>query len=280
MPTQLQGIQTFVRRLEKIAEACGQKPPKEAESKDEFVRTKQRIYTLLEEVREDIHERQLLLKRRGNCYEAIQKGHTIRQHLDELKHALPKLQELHKRDQGKRNANARKEEIQARYKDIRILKKHVDEVHELFHNCASGADGPAGAGLAASNARAQLFGLRDTARCSEEDARRLLSAEEEEALSTMKRRDAELDQQVGDIGQVIERLDPLARQIGVSAERQRQRAEAMTEDVSKAERDMEALSKKITEVMRYEQNTNWCCQLVLGIVLLCCIGFVFQQLGL
>lgn len=281
MPSQLHGIDAFIQRLEKIAEECGDKPPKDAESKDEFVRTKQRVYTLLDQVREDVHSRTTLLRQRGNCYESIQKGHSIRQNLEELKGCLSKLQELHKRTQGKRNSNLRKDELQARYKDIRVLKKLVDEAHELFMQSNSGAEGLQGSsGLGSSNPRAQLFGagLRDLARASDEDARRLLSSEEEEALASMKRRDQELDQHVGQIGLVIERLNPLAQQIGATAQRQRERAEAMTDVVTKADQDMQALNKKITEVMRYERNTNCCCQLVLGIALLCCAGFVLQQL--
>lgn len=70
---------------------------------------------LLEEARKDIHERQKLLNKRGNCTETIQKGHNVRQALEELRQALPKLQALHKKAQNQRGAKARKEELQARY---------------------------------------------------------------------------------------------------------------------------------------------------------------------
>jgi len=278
MSSQLHGITEFIKRLERIAEECGEKPAKEAEPKDEFLRTKQRMYLLLETVRDNVHERQSLIKKRGNCFETIQKGHAIRQHLEELNKAYLRLQELHKRAQGKRNAGARKEEHQARYKDIRILKKHKDEVNELFISCNSGIDASACAmGGSAGGPQATLLGLRGAAH-GEEDSRRLLSAEEQDALDSMKRRDAEIDQHVGELGKVVERLDPLAREIGSAADRQRLKAESMGQDVERAEQDMEALNKKITEVMKYEKNTNCCCQMVLLVALLCCVGFVFQQL--
>jgi len=278
MATQLHGIGDYVTRLEKIAEACGEKPAKEAVEKDEFLRVKQRIYVLLEQTREDIHSRATLLKKRGNCHETITKGHAIRQNLDELKRCLPKLQELHKKAQGKRGAAKQKEELQARYKDIRVLKRHVDEVNELFQSHSTGdSSGPDGLAPHAS-----LLGLRDPARaaanCNPEDAKRLLTSDEEEALSSMKKRDAELDKQVEQVGKVVERLDPLARQIGITAESQRLKAEALSSDVERADKDLQAINKRIGEVMKYEQNTNCCCQMVLLIVLLCCVGFVFQQL--
>eukprot|EP00933_Yihiella_yeosuensis_P012709 TRINITY_DN12177_c0_g2_i1.p1 TRINITY_DN12177_c0_g2~~TRINITY_DN12177_c0_g2_i1.p1 ORF type:complete len:276 (+),score=43.57 TRINITY_DN12177_c0_g2_i1:52-879(+) len=275
MSTQLSGIGDFIKRLERIAEECGERKKQDSQPKDEFVRVKQRVYTLLEQAREDIHERQALLKRRGNCYETIQKGHGIRQSLEELKRALPRLQELHKKAQNKRGAKARKEELQARYQDIRILKRHIDEVNELY---LSGHDVPDQSG-GFQAAPATLLGLRDTARGTLEDSRRALSGDEEEALAQMKKRDAALDSQVDEIGKVVQRLDPLARQIGEQAERQRLKAEAITDDVEKADHDIQGLNKRISEVIQYEKNTNCCCQLILGVTLLCCVGFVFQQLN-
>merc|ERR1712186_7818 len=97
-------------------------------------------------------------------------------------------------------------------------------------------------------------------------------------LATMKRRDKEIDDQVDELGKVVERLDPLARTIGDVAARQKIKAEGMTADVENAEHDLEGLNKKISEVMAYEKNTNFCCQLILGIAVLCCVGFVFQHL--
>mmetsp|Transcript_15079 Transcript_15079/g.32478 ORF Transcript_15079/g.32478 Transcript_15079/m.32478 type:complete len:276 (-) Transcript_15079:523-1350(-) len=275
MSTLLHGINDYVSRLEKIAEACGEKPAKEAIEKDEFLRVKQRVYVLLEESREEIHARNSVLKKRGNCHESITKGQKIRHNIDELKKCMPKLQELHRKAQNKRGAAKHKDELQARYKDIRILKRHVDEVVELFETHSGGVEG------STSVPSASMLGLRDSARVvSPEDTKRLLTPEEQEALAQMKKRDAEIDNQVSEVGKVIERLDPLARQIGMTAESQRLRAEGITSDVDKAEKDLQALNKRITEVMKYEQNTNCCCQMVLLIVLLCCIGFVFQQLNL
>eukprot|EP00913_Durusdinium_trenchii_P028550 g26777.t1 len=131
---------------------------------------------------------------------------------------------------------------------------------------------------------AQLFGkqnlpaLRDSARASAEDTRRDLTAQEEDALAAMKRRDEDIEKQLSEVGQALGRLDPLARQIGQTAERHRLRAEALSAEVDKTEGDMQTLNKRVTDVMRYERNTSCCCQLVLMVVLLCCVGFIFHQL--
>eukprot|EP00435_Cladocopium_sp_Y103_P034590 s840_g8.t6 len=121
-------------------------------------------------------------------------------------------------------------------------------------------------------------GLRELGRASAEDTRRDLTSQEEDALAAMKRRDEDIEKQLSEVGQALGRLDPLARQIGQTAERHRLRAEALTAEVDKTEGDMQTLNKRVTEVMRYERNTSCCCQIVLMVVLLCCVGFIFQQL--
>lgn len=274
MKTQLHGIGDLVKRLEAIADACGEQKSKEDKPQDEFLRLKQRVYVLLEQGRNDIHERQKLLSKRGNCTESIRKGHDVRQALDELRASLPKLQALHKKAQSKRGAKAKKEELQARYQDIRVLKRHVDELNELFQRSQNEAHGQE----AAPTTLGKSLGLRDLGRASEEDTKRNLTSQEEDALAAMKRRDEDIEKQIEELGQAVGRLDPLARQIGQTAERHRLRAEALGAEVDKTEGDIQQLNRRVNEVMRYEKNTHCCCQLVLIVVLLCCVGFIFQQL--
>lgn len=276
----MHGIEGYVKRLEAIATECGERPQtKEAVQKDEFLRLKKRCYELLEEVRDNIRERQGLLRRRGNCYETIQKGSLIRQQLDELKKTLPRLQELHKKAQGRWFANKRQEEIQERYQVLRLLKRLVDEANELFLSgnaagAGAGGDTPdGGVGPAAS-----LLGLRHVA--AEEDRSRQLSEDERGLLDRLKAKDEDIDRHVAEVGAVVDRLGDMAGQIGMAAERQKLKAEAVAHEVGKAETDIAVLNKKVADVIKYEKNTNFCCQMVLAIALLCCLGFILQQLNL
>jgi len=279
MASQLHGLSDIVKRLDAILEACGEKVVKDATPKDEFIRLKQRAYTLLEQARDDIHERHTLLKRRGNCYETIQKGHTIRQNIDELKRLLPKLQALLKKSQSSWRVNAsQKDENQARYQDMRVLKKLVAEVDDLFQNTNAGDEITERINSFKNGPKASLFGLSDSARANPEDSKRLLTADEEDAIGTIRKRDAGIDKQLTEIGSVVERLNPLALQIGETAQQHKIQAEAIAEDVDQAERDIRDLNMKISDVMKYQKNTTCFCQLILGLTLLCCIGFVFQQL--
>jgi seryl-tRNA synthetase len=282
MTTQLQGIGEYVKRLEKIAEECGDKVQKDAAQKDEFLRHKKRCYDLLEQVREDILERQTILKRRGNCYETIQKGNHIRQQLAELKGTVPKLQQLHKKAEKRWGASKRQGELSERFQAIRLLNRQVKEADELFISCnAAGSDASAALllGSNGSGPAASLFGnLRHAA--AEEDTKRDLTGEEKDAIDKIRGRDADIDKEIDGVGKVVDRLQDMAENIGRSAERQKIAAEGLTTDVIKADDDLKELNKKVTEIRKYEKNTNFCCQMVLVIGLLCCTGFIFQQLRL
>lgn len=272
------GIDQYIKRLEDIAEACGEKPQKDQVQKDEFLRHKQKCYQLLEEVRENIVSRQQLMKKRGNCYETIQKGHTIRAQLDDLRKLQLRLQELHKKAQGKWNASKKQDELQDRYQVIRLLKRQTDEANEMFlsgqvDSAASGGLRDAGNGRDAPSV--SLLGM-----ASEADRRRELSLEEQGVIDDIRKRDAELDKQVAEVGDVVARLNDIAGNIGTTADRQKQKAEALLTDVEKADGDLKQLNKRVAEVIQYEKNTNFFCQMVLGIALLCCVGFIMQQVGI
>lgn len=280
MSSAVAGIEQYVKRLEEIAEACGEKPKKDEVQKDEFLRHKQKCYQLLEDVRETVVARQQLMKKRSNCYETIQKGHMIRNQLDDLKKLQLRMQELHKKAQGKWSASKKQDELQDRYQVMRLLKRQTDEANELF---LSGQVADGGGLRDAGNAvnghdrapTASLLGM-----ASDADKRRELSLEEEGVIQDIRKRDQELDQQVADLGSVVERLGDIAGNIGATADRQKIRAEALLSDVEKADGDLKQLNKRVAEVIQYEKNTNFFCQMVLGICLLCCVGFIMQQAGL
>eukprot|EP00929_Paragymnodinium_shiwhaense_P081528 TRINITY_DN42690_c0_g1_i2.p2 TRINITY_DN42690_c0_g1~~TRINITY_DN42690_c0_g1_i2.p2 ORF type:complete len:165 (-),score=49.18 TRINITY_DN42690_c0_g1_i2:257-751(-) len=164
---------------------------------------------------------------------------------------------------------------------MRVLKRQTDEAVEMFESgqasIENGAGGLRGAGQAdgGETPAASLLG-----RASEDDRRRELSLEEEGVIQDIRKRDAALDQQVQEVGQVVDRLNDLAKNIGTTADRQRAKAEAMLTDVEKADGDIKQLNKRVAEVIQYEKNTNFFCQMVLGIVLLCCVGFILNQIGL
>lgn len=273
MSSSVHGINAYIKKLEVIAEYCGEKKVAQAVEKDEFVRLRIHMYTLIKEIREGVHERQALMSKRGICQETITKGHECRSKLQELQRSLPQLQQLHKKASGKKKAAQQKDELQSRFQDIRQLKRHVDEVRDLIEGANTNEDPT----LRHTTSSAQLLGLRESARG---ETGRAMNAEEEQALAAMKAKDEQIDRQVGEIGEVVERLGEIATQIGRTAEQHTQQADVLQVGVDKNTEEIKRQVEYTKEIIKYEKNTTMCCQMVLGIVLLCVVGFIFHQLKL
>jgi len=275
MSSSVHGITKYIKRLEVIAEACGEKKVAAAVEKDEFIRMKSHMYLLVTEIRDGVHERKNLISRRGICHETITKGHECRSKMQELQRSLPQLQQLHKKAMGKRNASQKKEELAARYQEIRLLKKHVDEVRDLLEGQGENMEDPmAGAGVSA-----QLLGLRSTAGVKGETGR-AMDGEEQQAMADIKARDANIDAQLGEIGNVAERLGDIAHTIGHEAQKQKAKADALQEGIEQNTTEIVRQTEFTKEIIRYEKNTTFMCQMVLGLLLLCVVGFICKQIGL
>mmetsp|Transcript_66295 Transcript_66295/g.158601 ORF Transcript_66295/g.158601 Transcript_66295/m.158601 type:complete len:276 (+) Transcript_66295:77-904(+) len=271
--SQVQGINDITRRLRIIADQCCDKQ-KEEEAKDEFSRIKVRMYELLEEVRENIRHRQALLKSRGHCMESIQKGHAVRQSLQELKESLTKLQALLRKQSNKRGARKKAEETEAKYLEIRQLKKQVNEAQALFDGqIAELVDFPE----LSDSLKPTLFG-NSLRMAAQGDTDRAMTDEEKALKNEIRGRDEDLDKDIEQIGVVAGRLGMLAAEMGTTAQRQKGQVEGINADAEKANQELEAMNKKIAEVIRYERNTTCCCQIFLGLALLCVVGFIFQIL--
>jgi len=104
-----------------------------------------------------------------------------------------------------------------------------------------------------------------------------MTEEELAAVARIKTRDAEHEKRIDEMGQVVGRVHDVAKQIGVSAERQAMRIEGLVTDVDKCEQDIRAMNKKAKEIMEYEKNTNFCCQTILCLTLFICAGFILNH---
>jgi len=272
----LTGIAGFEEKLRLIAEECGEKVnDKQPGEKDEFVRLKLEMHLVYGELREGVQERHDLMKRRGNCQETIQMRQKNWLKMEKMKRNLSQMQALNKKAMSKRDKK-KKEEVSIRIQDIRVLTSMVNEAKDLIEGAGTEQDATLGGGQAAT-----LFGggLREAGR-GDPNMNRGLTPEEQEELDKMRTRDKEIDDQVGIIGNIVERMVPIAQQIGITAEQQTKQADAVAEAVEKNTVEILRQNKYCKEIQRFEKNTQCCCQITLMLLLLCVVGFVMNQLGL
>mmetsp|Transcript_44749 Transcript_44749/g.103511 ORF Transcript_44749/g.103511 Transcript_44749/m.103511 type:complete len:255 (+) Transcript_44749:61-825(+) len=246
---------------------------KAQESKDEFTRIKVRMYELLQEVRENIAQRKALIKSRGNCMESIQKGHAVRQQLQELNESLTKLQAI-LRKQRKRIGRKSAEVNEDKYLQLRQLKKLVDEAQALFDGELDHVSIADDIGL-----KPTLFGNSSLREAAKGERDRDMTDEERRALDVMKQRDQDLDIELGKIGLVAGRLGEVAAEMGVSADRQKEKVENINNNAERENQRMEMMNKKIQEVIKYERRAICGCRSFLIFALLGVVAVIVLQLG-
>lgn len=278
MSTCLHGIDAHIKKLDAIAIKCGQKEvDKEEKSKDEFINKKREIHKLVEEVREGCVERKKILDRRGICHETITKGHDNREKLRRLQMVYGDIQALHKKTTGKRRPGQSKEELHARWEDIRTLKKLVDNCRESVEGGNFNEDPT----LTESAPRAQLFGLREAGQArGDPDTKRAMNEEEEQALAAMKARDEAIDEQVGQVGDVLDRLKDVGLHMGEEAERQKRKIDEIDVLVDKNSTEIKRQDDVAKSIIQYQKNTDSCCKMVMGLMILAVVGVVFKQMGM
>jgi len=274
----IHGISSYIKKVEAIADQCGEKKAAATEVKDEFIKTKMHMYMLIEDIRTGVQERSALMKRRGICSETITKGHEHRQKSTELQSQLPKLQQLLKKASKKQKANAndaKAQENAMRWQDIRVLTAHVKDTRDLVEGQAQDED------MGAPSSQMLGLGLRDAANArGDPNTQRPFTEEEQQVLTDMRTRDKQIDQQVGEIGSIVERMVPIAEQIGFTAEKQKQQADVLSTAVDKNREEIDRQSEATKALIKYEKSTTQCCQMVLGLILLCVVGFIFHQIGI
>jgi hypothetical protein len=272
----LTGIAGFEDKLKKIAEECGAEVKNnETGEKDEFQRLKLEMYLVYDELREGVQARHDLMKKRGNCQETITMRSKNFQKLEKLKSNLSQMQAINKKAMSKRDKK-KKEEVSHRIQVIRVLTEMVKEAKELTEGAGTDQDATLQGGPAVS-----LFGngLREAGR-GDPNTSRNLTPEEQEELDKMRGRDKEIDEQVGVLGGVLERVKVQAEQIGVTAEQQKRQADQIAEAVEKHKNEILRQNKYCKEIQLFEKNTSSCCQITLLILLLCIVGFIMNQMGL
>lgn len=275
----IHGISSYIKKVEAIADqcGCGEKKAAIVETKDEFILTKMRMYMLIEDIRTGVQERSALMKRRGICSETITKGHEHRQKLTELQSLQPKLHQIHKKagKNKKTNSNdARSQENTMRYQDMRVIRLHVESTRDLVEGQAQDED-------TAPSSQMLGLGLRDAANArGDPNTQRPFTEEEQQVLSDMRGRDKQIDQQVGEIGCIVERMVPIAQQIGFTAEKQKDQADKIATQVEKNTEEIDRQGEATKALIKYEKSTTQCCQMVLGLILLCVVGFICHQMGI
>lgn len=242
--------------VDQVGDNGGKVKFREPDIEDDFLRTKAHMYQLLELVREVIREHDLISASNGICAESARIRHKIRQYLDELAVLLPRLREIQKTARGSWLPGAVKgEELQARYEDIRVLKRQLDEAKELFSGNADTSQ-PSRSSSPRAHCQVDIARLDASVLLSScggqpAESKYAMTSDEERALDHMRRRDGELNRQLGDIGDTADRLNELAGQIGLASKRQKSKADNLAREFEEVDQGIGGLKKGIDKLLKH-----------------------------
>eukprot|EP00397_Hematodinium_sp_SG-2012_P011913 GEMP01012065.1.p1 GENE.GEMP01012065.1~~GEMP01012065.1.p1 ORF type:complete len:291 (+),score=51.09 GEMP01012065.1:32-904(+) len=280
----LEGVRTKLEQIQKDcnAQTGNQDDSKKDGEKDEFIKNKATCYGMLTIVREKIRFRFQVIKEKGNNVEAIQLGVKIQSMLHEMDKLMPKLQAvLAKQSEGSfLRKRLKPEEIEERYKDLAVLKRHVQDCEtsfkgnrdlskEDFEDAWVSSQGTSGQ-------REQLFGTGTAIQVDQTG--RQVEGREQELIDRWAAKDKEFDAMIDDIACDVEQLGHHAANIGAAAERQGILIDEVGRKVSVADQGVKDLSSRVRDIIAQDKNSTFVCRIIMILVLLGIAGIIFSKL--
>lgn len=256
---------------------------------DEFSRLKAKMYLDLESIRILIRERKVIINRKGNNVESIERGIMITGEIKNLQTNFKRLADLYTKQCKNRKGkfeNIDEKELEQRYNDLAVLKRQIMDCKSNAKSCATTTGLGKGESGGVEEYRT-LTELRSEKLQRERDERNnqtttetitgddhtgLWNKHEEEDqqkyIQKWKKQDQEFDTHLSEIGQAIDRISEVAVQIGEKAEVGSEMVKELQTQADEATVELKLVNSKLKAVMLKQNNTTCCCRVVLGVLLI------------
>lgn len=280
-------MERLLQRVEEIGLATGNKGRDQEQGKDKkkvdkFTRTKREINLLIRELRNDIQERDRYANARGtkdDKPEIIRQSTLIRTKLQEVKERAQELRQMAIKSEtsGKKG----KLTVENMFKVCELVDAHIEECERWFkglsfvskRNDPAKADLLRGAGDAGADPQLVAFVPQDATQTELEDIEGFGEWQQQ-----IEENEQEIDQQLDEVMAGTYDLLQLSKQMG----EEYQVLMAMTDDVEKQMdktqgnlEDATSRAKKLNEVIG--KKGNCCLDVVLIIIMICCVGFILWK---
>jgi hypothetical protein len=297
----LGGIHDLQRRLAQMEESClgaVNESNDSPEKMDKFLQLKFSITNDLTDMRGKIADRIALQKEHGQSVEVITLTAQIRSLEAEIQKNFDKMKEVYRRqcDGGifvfSRNTSNAKE-LSARYQQLDNLAYQIEEARRVFSTGTLPQAAVAGvlaaeaesAGTGGLSLRERLFGKSKTeegtgegrakgARQYRTDA---LDEHEQEALGRWQAAEQEMDRDLEQVGQVVERLGEVAGEISMQAQKQGKMMEMLKERTDRASTGLKQVSIRLRQIMDTERKSTFVCRILLLLILLALGVWIWER---
>eukprot|EP01055_Gregarina_sp_Pseudo9_P001375 Gregarina_sp_Pseudo_9__1374@NODE_191_length_3690_cov_34_896741_g176_i0_p2_GENE_NODE_191_length_3690_cov_34_896741_g176_i0NODE_191_length_3690_cov_34_896741_g176_i0_p2_ORF_typecomplete_len380_score83_49COMP/PF11598_8/3e03COMP/PF11598_8/0_093DUF2935/PF11155_8/0_77DUF2935/PF11155_8/4_3e03DUF2935/PF11155_8/1_4e03CCDC158/PF15921_5/20CCDC158/PF15921_5/6_9_NODE_191_length_3690_cov_34_896741_g176_i024913630 len=279
-------IEELLIKVIRIETACLGEGNSEDEENDDFINIKKVIYNLLFQAKQSIREKYEIQTREGNNVRAIQLGSQINKQLDQLNQEFLNLKEAFKKQAKKASKGGPKvqskqaisaDELDIRFKEMQVIKRQIEECKELTKRGTEISERQVMT-LTDFVAQMEKAGVAPPAQFDKEGGGwREPTAEEQAAMDRWAARDKDFDRQIFEVGDVVDRLNVLAVEIGNKAEQQGKMAIELSRQADEANQEVIDVNNKLKSIMMKGNGMNFCCKLLLTIILIGMLGFIAQN---
>ena len=290
------GIHDLQRRLAQIEESClgsVNASSDSPEKMDKFLQLKVAITGDLTEMRGKIADRIALQREHGQSVEVITLTAQIRVLETEIQKNFDKLKEVYRRqcDGGifvfSRNTSNAKE-LSARYQQLDNLAYQIEEARKVFLTGAvpgvGGAvdeAGPAGTESGGLSLRERLFGKTKEEEEVKKGPRQYrtegMDEHEQEALGRWQAAETDMDRDLEQVGQVVERLGEVAGEMAMQATKQGKMMDMIKERTDRASTGLRQVSVRLRQIMDTERKSTFACRILLLLILLALGVWIWER---
>jgi len=256
---------------------CSSDPP--------FRRAKRDLHEKLKSVREHLKERDDLLGSEPNSTQTIQKSQIVRRELKEARDVANEMKEQQQKDQARKIRKLPQEELQARDEQLQLVWKHIEECERLEKRRYQ----PSQQQQPNTQQRTDLFAQRARvpggpsayapapafAPATQTD---LPPIEVEQFMQEFKKKDAQIDQGVEEIGRGVTRIKHMAQAIGSEIDVQTRMLDEIESKVDDTNLHLLNINRKMKKTLeKIQGGDRFIVNLVLLLIFLGIAGYIYSM---
>lgn len=283
--SQLRSINQLIKEIEIIEMECtGNKGRNNAANSklDEFQICKLELAEKLATIKQDIKTRKGIEERLGTNAQSIKLKSKIAKNLEEAKKSQRKMEAAYKeneRDLDNGQTELKSDEIASRQELVQLMKQDLEYTENEFSPKSGIGSGPGGGGgggfqLAAA-AREKRKKRRDQGLISSEP--QPLTQKQQAFIQESIERDKILDEKLDVIKQGVMQLNAIGQDINEELDKQAVMLDEVEQKMDAVTEKLENRNEQIKKLLESTGGaTRWCPVLILCVILMACVGYIYN----
>eukprot|EP00484_Ammonia_sp_Unknown_P001470 CAMPEP_0197020874 /NCGR_PEP_ID=MMETSP1384-20130603/1734_1 /TAXON_ID=29189 /ORGANISM="Ammonia sp." /LENGTH=288 /DNA_ID=CAMNT_0042448587 /DNA_START=34 /DNA_END=900 /DNA_ORIENTATION=+ len=274
----LRNINAMIKEIEIIEEACvGPQARNKKNSKlDDFQQAKLELAEVLANIKQDVKTRKGIEERVGTNAESIKLKNKIKSNMEEAKRLQRKMEGAYKeneRELDNGQTELKSEEVKSRQELVSLMKQDLEYTENEFEPKASTAGG--GGFQLAQQAREKRKKKREQGLISSEPTP--LTAKQQAFIQESIDRDKVLDEKLDVILVGVKQLNQIGQDINEELDKQAVMLEEVEQKMDKVTEKLENRNEQIKKLLESSGGAaRWCPILILLVILLACIGYIYN----